>query len=409
MRACWRRVGAPRTSPPPRIPTVPHLPLFLASLTWNYGLGMTYVVVPLYAHSQGLSGIEIGTLFSIPVFFQVVFNLVGGAYTDRIGGRRIMLASCWLITGGAVGFIFAHAFWPLFACQVLMVLSRSAFWPSTWALVSELPGDRGTQLGRLNALTNVGQIAGTASAGFVLALAGYTASFATLAGMGVLSFVLGLRVREAARKPHVPGTSVFASYGSLMRMRVVYYSVICAYLSALPFSLSMSFYPLLLKDFGYSSETSGILIALRAVGSIAAGLVAARFVRTGPASHAPVIAGVSVALAVGLIPAINHPLPISLLMLVVGLGSGIMTLYFQITISEVTDPAHRGSALALGGLGWGFSHFTTPLAMGFLSDRIGLVPGFYVLGAFALAWTGMLAMMRPWAFAHTRHQSKHAE
>ena len=106
--------------------------------------------------------------------------------------------------------------------------------------------------------------------------------------------------------------------------------------------------------------------------------------------------------AVGLIPLINHPVPIGLLMLMVGLGSGIMTLYFQITMSEVTGPSERGSALALGGLGWGFSHFTTPLLMGMFADRVGLVPGFYAMGVIAIAWTGMLALLRPWAFAQTR-------
>ena len=94
---------------------------------------------------------------------------------------------------------------------------------------------------------------------------------------------------------------------------------------------------------------------------------------------------------------------IGFLMLVVGLGSGIMTLYFQITMSDFTTTAERGSALALGGLGWGFSHLTTPLAMGYLADHIGLVPGFYALGAFALCWTAMIALLRPWAFAHARH------
>ena len=64
--------------------------------------------------------------------------------------------------------------------------------------------------------------------------------------------------------------------------------MICAYLSALPFSLSMSFYPLLLAEYGYGEETSGVIIALRAVGSIAAGLIAARFVRTGPDTPWPV-------------------------------------------------------------------------------------------------------------------------
>jgi len=37
---------------------------------------------------------------------------------------------------------------------------------------------------------------------------------------------------------------------------------------------------------------------------------------------------------------------------------------FQITISEASAPAERGSALALGGLGWSVSHLSTPLIMG---------------------------------------------
>lgn len=375
------------------------LPLFLASTTWNYGLGMTYVVVPLYAASQGLSGVEIGFLFSMPVFVQVVFNLIGGAYTDRIGGRKIMLWSCFLLGAGALEFIFARGFWMLFAGQVLLVLARATFWPATWSLASELPGERTTQMGRLNALTNVGQIAGTVSAGFILALFGFTASFLTLAAMGFVSLIAGIPLKQLPRKPVEAGRSLFANYGGLFNRPIIWYTVSCAYLSALPFSLSMSFYPLLLKDYGYDSQSSGILIAIRAVGSIAAGLVASRFVKTGAASHSPVIAGLAVALSVGLIPAFNNAVVIGILMIVVGFGAGVMTLYFQITMSDYTSTAERGSALALGGLGWGFSHLTTPLVMGFLSDHIGLVRGFYVLGAFALVWTITLAFMRTWAFA----------
>lgn len=378
------------------------LPLFLVSFTWNYGLGMTYVVVPLYAHSQGLSGVEIGTLFSMPVFVQVVFNLIGGAYTDRIGGRKIMLGACLLLSLGAVAFVFARGFWPLFAGQVLFVLARAAFWPATWALASELPGPRTQQLGRLNALTNGGQITGTVSAGFILAVAGFTASFLTLAGMGLVALIAGIPARQLPRKPVEPGRSVFANYALLLRRPFIWYTVACAYLSALPFSLSMSFYPLLLKDYGFESQASGILIALRAVGSIAAGLVAARFVKTGPTSLSPIIAGVAVSFSVGLMPLINHWGAIGFLMVVVGLGSGIMTLYFQLTMSDFTSTAERGSALALGGLGWGLSHLSTPLAMGYLADHVGLVRGFYVLGAFAFAWTVMLAVLRPRAFRQVR-------
>jgi len=58
--------------------------------------------------------------------------------------------------------------------------------------------------------------------------------------------------------------------------------------------------------------------------------------------------------------------------------------------------------MALGGFGWGLSHFSTPLAMGFLADRYGLVTGFYALGAAALGVACLVGVLRRWAFAHAR-------
>jgi MFS family permease len=375
-----------------------HTFFFLASLIWNFGLGMTWLVVPLYAAAQGLSNAQIGMLFSLPIFAQAALNLLGGAYTDRIGGRRIMLASCWIVVLSALWFTQAQGFWMLMAGQVGLVVSRAAFWPATWAMASELPGSRGIQLGRLNAVTNVGQIVGSGACGFLLAGGGFDATFGVMAAIGVAAFVAGLATRPAPRKP-VPGRKVLAAYGPLLRERIIRYSVLCAYLSALPFSLSMSFYPLLLAQYGYGEATSGVLVALRAVGAVAAGLIAGRFVRTGPATLWPVVCGVGVAAAVGLLPVLNHVVPLGLWMLVVGLASGAMTLYFQITIAEASKPEERGSALALGGLGWSVSHVSTPLIMGFLADRYGIVEAFYVVGALALACAVAIGFARRWAFA----------
>lgn len=377
---------------------MPHGFFFIASLVWNFGLGMTWLVVPLYAASQGLSNAQIGALFSMPVLAQAVLNLVGGAYTDRIGGRRIMLGSCWVIVVSALWFTRAEGFWMLMAGQIGLVVSRAAFWPATWAMASELPGSRGIQLGRLNAVTNVGQIAGGGACGFLLAATGFEATFATMAVVGVIAFLAGLGTRASPRKPVPLGRRVLAAYGPLLRERIIHYSVFCAYLSALPFSLSMSFYPLLLARYGYGEEASGVLIALRAVGAIAAGLIAARFVRTGPETLWPVVCGLGVAAAVGLLPVVNHVAPIGLWLLVVGLGSGAMTLYFQITIAEASKPEERGSALALGGMGWSLSHLSTPLIMGFLADRYGIVEAFYAVGVLALLCAIAIGFMRRWAF-----------
>lgn len=371
---------------------------FLASLVWNFSLGMTWLVVPLYAASQGLSNAEIGTLFSFPVFAQLAINLVGGAYTDRIGGRRIMLASCWATVAAGLWFIIAQGFWMLIVGQVLLIVSRATFWPATWAMASELPGNRSIQLGRLNAATNVGQIAGSGLCGFFITWFGYDATFAIMAGVGLASFAAGLGTRPAPRHAVNTDRHVLAAYRPLLRRRIIRYAVFCAYLSALPFSLAVSFYPLLLDHFGYAENASGVLVSLRAVGAIAAGLVVARFVRTGPKTLWPVVCGAIVAAAVGMAPTINHPVPIGFWMLVVGLGSGAMTLYFQLTMADASAPNERGAMMALGGMGWSLSHFTTPLIMGILADRYGIVGGFYALGVLALLTAIAIGFMRSWAF-----------
>lgn len=388
---------------PPTIiaPVLAHPFFFFASLAWNLGLGMTWLAVPLYAYSQGLSNAEIGILFSVPVLAQAPLNLVGGAYTDRIGGRRILLGSCVATIAAGVWFMFAHGFWMLLAGQIVFVLARAAFWPANWAMATELPGERGVQLGRLNATTNFGQIVGTTACGFLLAGAGFQATFAVLAMTGAVALGAGLFTAPQPRKP-APERHVLAGYLPLLRERIIAYAIVCAYVSALPFSLSMSFYPVLLAHYGYGESASGILLALRAVGSIAASLLASRFVTTGPQTLWPVGCGLAVAAAVGFLPLVNHVAPIAFWLLVVGAGTAAMTLYFQITIAEASKPEVRGSALALGGMGWSVSHLTTPLVMGFLADRFGIVAGFYAIGGFALACAIAIAFMRRWAFGGVR-------
>src|SRR5258707_5033206 len=107
---------------------------FLASLGWNFGLGMTWLAVPLYAAAQGLSNAQIGVLLAAPVFVQVPLNLAGGVYTDRIGGRRIVLASCLVMAVPSPWLIGAHGFWLLLLGQVGVLASPAAIRPATLAI-----------------------------------------------------------------------------------------------------------------------------------------------------------------------------------------------------------------------------------------------------------------------------------
>jgi MFS family permease len=172
----------------------------------------------------------------------------------------------------------------------------------------------------------------------------------------------------------------------------------CAYISALPFSLSFSFYPILFDVYGYDADATGMLLALRAIGSAMAGLVIARYLDFSAKLAVPFACAIATAFSVGLVAAAQNAWIIGMLMATVGLASGIMTLFFQMLISEISSVDNRGSALALGGLGWGLSHFSTPLVMGYLKDHLGLLPAFYCIGSFAFAWALCLIAMNRWAF-----------
>jgi MFS family permease len=279
------------------------------------------------------------------------------------------------------------------------VMSRAMYWPASWSLGSELPGGRSLQMGRLNAITNTGQIMGMTGAGFCLLWFGFGPSFLALAAMGALAFVLGRHLPEKQKSSERKPRKLFSGYAQLIGLRVIPFAVMCAYISALPFSLSFSFYPILLAEYGYSADATGAMLALRAIGSAMAGLVIARYLNFSARLAVPLSCAIATALSVGLIAVARDAWTIGLLMTAVGLASGIMTLFFQMLISEISSIENRGSALALGGLGWGLSHFSTPLAMGYLKDHLGLLPAFYILGSFAFIWGLCLVPMHNWAFA----------
>src|SRR5260370_20823207 len=81
----------------------------------------------------------------------------------------------------------------------------------------------------------------------------------------------------------------------LLGRRSIYYGIMCAYISALPFSLSVSFYPILLIEQGFGSEAAGWLLGMRALGAIAAGARLARFLKNAGDPSLPLLSGPPVA------------------------------------------------------------------------------------------------------------------
>jgi MFS family permease len=140
------------------------------------------------------------------------------------------------------------------------------------------------------------------------------------------------------------------------------------------------------------------MISLRALGSVFAGVTAARFVRKVTERSIPVGSAFATALTIVGVALFAHAAPISACLFAVGLSSGVLTLYFQLLASEISTPETRGSTLAISGFGWALSHLTTPFAMGVLTDAFGIHAAFYAFGTAAVVGSLGLAPLHAWAF-----------
>jgi len=169
----------------------------------------------------------------------MVFNLIGGAWTDRIGGMNISLIAFVATAAAGIMFAASSGFAGLFAAQVMMIVARAVYWPASWTLVSQIPGERGSLMGTLNAITSFGQIAGTVGAGMIIAAGASARVFGPLRRWG--SSLLPWASRSATRPRPGEGPAPGAcGYRMLLGRRSIYYGIMCAYISALPFSLSVS-------------------------------------------------------------------------------------------------------------------------------------------------------------------------
>lgn len=390
-------------------------PFLLNAFAWNFALGMTYLLVPLYALELGLSGLAIGGLVGLPILMQAFMNLISGALVDRIGAKSMSVIAPLISALSAAVFALSSGFASLLAAQALFILSRSVFWPANWALASQLPprpGDSGSAaMGRLNSTTSAGQIAGMVSSGMLVGLLGFRSGFWIMGGVALLAgaFAGSIRWNRPARtgQSATDGgqswlTEALGNYRNIARVRPMYLGMLCSFIAGIPFTLSSSFYPVLLVEQGFSSGTTGWLLSVRAMGAIFAGLLLARWVRSADQRNLPVACGLAISLTLVLMPVGSSLWMICALLAVIGLASSVLTVYFQMAIANESSDALRGSAMAYGGLGWQMCNLLVPPAMGALRDGTDIATAFYVIGAAMAVATMFIIPLHRWAFAARR-------
>lgn len=148
-----------------------------AAILFAYGTFETFL--PLYAIKNGLSPYEVGIFLSSQVITLALTKPMMGRFSDRHGRSPQVF---WGALLGALcigGFSFFKSFIPLLALSILFGLSLSIVTSATSAFIADLSNQetRGSAMGILGSVMDIGHTTGPLISGFVVLYFGFGRAF----------------------------------------------------------------------------------------------------------------------------------------------------------------------------------------------------------------------------------------
>ena len=389
-RASYRFSTRERSLPSVRLPSfgLPRsiAPVFFAMLCVEGALGAYSSVWPLWMERLHADVAVIGILLGAPGFLRMIVVGPSAALADRLGARRLMLASRALASIAYLVAFFATDWKQLLPVIVLMAAAEVVF-----PVAQSYVGHHAPQDERMRSLTLVFNVGPAVALAFSPLLSGgivgvFSIRWAFLLA-SLLSFLALISFFRLERDiPHDPERHdrPQSTYREALSQRPV--QVLLALQGAMIFSLSLgvSLIPTFLEDVRLlEPSTIALLGAFPAVGSIVFGLLAARtkIIQAHP------LWGVALAVtqtAIGLV--IFHqfgspPVLAAAFFLRGGFFSGWVL--FISAIGVVSNPDHRSRCFAASETIGGVTAALGPIVAGLLYSQRNLLP-FEVAIAFAL-------------------------
>jgi len=340
-----------------------------------------------------LSKTQIGLVFSAFAYPYLVFQVIGGWMSDRLGARRTLIACgiVWAIAtlltglaGGLVSLLFA---------RLLLGFGEGATFPAaTTAMSRWFPKEkRGFAQGITHAAARIGNAVAPAVVVAVMSVSGWRASFYAC---GVLSLAwvalwawsfterpqdhpritaeeLAATPPQGRRAPPVPWGPLFRR---MLPVTVVYFCygwTLWLFLSWIP-QYFLHSYDLDLKK---SAVFASAVFFAGVVGDTLGGIVTDRLlVRTGSLKKARslMVAACMLLTLLSLLPLMfNHDLYVSLASLSAGFFFAEMTIGPMWAIPMDIAPAHSGTASGMMNTGSALAAIISPVLSGVVIDATG--------------------------------------
>lgn len=345
-------------------------------------------LAPTFAAELDLSDVEAGMILAAASLAALVVALPLGRLADRLGARRVTIASACLFTLATLGQGLADQFWSLLTARAAFGVAFGAVWGAgtAWLADSSAEDRRAGALGATATVTGVGFTIGPVLAG-VLADRYDTGTVFLVVSVAAALVTVALLVAAPVATSPPPRQRLRELISLARRDELVLSAIAIIVLIGLVGGGVNLLVPLQLRGNGVSAGKIGLLFT---VASAVYTIVSAVVARKGARWASPRVGGIA-ALCTG-----------ATIILVFGSSSTLAAVAFVLlrapfwsTMDTIIYPlaaagAHRsslgrGSVMGLVMLGWGAASTVGPLIAGGLADTLGDRAAYAVM----IVWCGL--------------------
>ncbi|MFH2123851.1 MAG: MFS transporter [Pseudomonadota bacterium] len=355
--------------------------------------------LPLFVSHLGGGPAEIGIIASISACTGILFSLPAGILSDRIGRKRMLIASGMVFATAPFLYLLAHEIWQLALVRFYHGLATAIFVPVAMAMVADLfEQGRGEKMGWFSTATLLGRFMAPVLGGTILgmhtldAASGFHTLYLVcgLAGCAVFCTLIFLDPghREVKKDPG-PGPHWREGVQTLLQNRGI--MMTCAVEAAILFAYGIfeTFLPAYALTVGLNLYQIGICLSSQVITIALVKPVMGRFSDRHGRPQQIVFGALAAGVCIALFSVAASFIPLLVLSILLGLTISMVTSASAAHIADLSHAGTQGSSMGILGSIMDMGHTLGPLLGGILAASFGLTASF--LGACAiLAAAGLL-------------------
>jgi MFS family permease len=392
-------------SAPQKVPVGLQAAIYGAGLFSFSQVMISSVVVALFLAELQMSAFMIGIVLGARHFLTMLLSIHGGVMMDRLGTRRVMVASAIISTFSPLLFPFAHFAPALIALQMIAGLADAMVWMGAQALSGVVMKGSPIFVGRMTFACRIGSFVGPLGGGIAWDISGLWGAFIFMALWSAAGLICVLRLpgdvpaegQVARHKVRtidlMPRLSDYISAFSLAVIPAILLVLCVTMIRIGGTGIQTSFYVVYLDQIGMTGTVIGTILGVSGAAASVGSLIVGPLVRVMHPHWLVVIAVAIAVITIGITPLLGGAYLLLMAVLALrGLCLGVgQPLEISIT-GRAVDAMQQGKAVGLRTTSNRVTGALVPVIMGLVADIVGIENSFYVMGVIMLALVALTAL-----------------